>query len=56
MSNGFLNLNDKFCHLYKIHEYELFSYNVLVLCAWNFGILKWIMFKKLKIHWMNGMW
>ncbi len=33
MSNGFLNLNNKFCHLYKTHGYGFFKYNVLVLCV-----------------------
>ncbi len=39
MNNGLLNLNNKFCHLYKTPGYERLSYNVLVLYVWNFGIL-----------------
>jgi hypothetical protein len=38
ISNGLLNFA-YICHIYKIHGYGLLSYNVLILCVWNFGIL-----------------
>ncbi len=34
-----MNFAHTFCHTYKIHGYGLLSYNVLVLCVWNSGIL-----------------
>jgi hypothetical protein len=30
---------------HKTHKYGLLSYNVLVLCVWNFGILDELCFK-----------
>ncbi len=55
ISNGLLNFGNNFCHAYKTHEYGLLSYNVgpmyLKLCD-----LDLILFKKLKMHWMNGIW
>jgi hypothetical protein len=46
MSNGLLNLGDKFYHPCKTHGYGLLSYNVLILCVWNFGILYELCLKK----------
>jgi hypothetical protein len=42
------------CHIYKIHEYEILYYNLLVLCIWNFGILHDWCLRNLKcIKWMK---
>jgi hypothetical protein len=38
ISNGLLNFAHIFSHTYKTHGYGLLSYNVLILCVWNFGI------------------
>jgi hypothetical protein len=40
ISNELLNFVHTFCHTGKTHGYGLLSYNVLILCGWNFGILK----------------
>jgi hypothetical protein len=48
-----LNFAHTFCHIYKIHEYGLFilqCVSLMCLKLWDIG---WIMFKKLKIHWMS---
>jgi hypothetical protein len=56
ISNGLLNFAHTFCHTCKTHAYGIFilqCVNLMCLKLWDIG---WIMFKKLKIHWMNGMW
>jgi hypothetical protein len=45
ISNGLLNFAHTFCHTCKTHGYGFLSYNVLILCVWNFDILDELCFK-----------
>ncbi len=50
----FWNLPTLFITLIKTHGYGLLSYNVLVLCVWNFGILDELYLRNEKyIEWME---
>jgi hypothetical protein len=56
MSNGFLNCGDKFCHAFQNSWIWIFILQCVSLMCLKLLDIGWIIFLKLKKHWINGMW